>query len=409
MCCLVGRLTQVSGVEEALQAEAAGLGAVYVSERLDVKDAAVVAGAIAASTSEVRIGTAVVHEGTRHPLTMASMASTLQLLSGGRFTLGLGRGLGALAPSLGVAKPTLASIEHLVSTVRRLWLGERISESGPAGSFRGLRFSDLPPAPLPPILFGTIGPRGLALAGRCFDGAILHPFLTPEAVARSARTIRDAAEASGRDPGAIRIVATVVCAPGLSPEREAIAARARAISYLQVRGLGELLVETNDWNPEVLQAIRDHPTLVGQGHCRHVADPRPAGRIVGGHSVGMVRRRRSRRLGRSLRRASSGLPRRRRRRAAVAWRARRRGRPLRRGVDGRHGRGVNADPAEIANLLARGHERPAGRVSRSRMSPGSRVATPGRCGRSTLLTGRVDGRGGSCAPIRLPVSWATTR
>lgn len=253
------------GVEEALQAEAAGLGAVYVSERLDVKDAAVVAGAIAASTSEVRLGTAVVHEGTRHPLTMASMASTLQLLSGGRFTLGLGRGLGALAPSLGVAKPTLASIEHLVSTVRRLWLGERISERGPAGSFRGLRFSDLPPAPLPPILFGTIGPRGLALAGRCFDGAILHPFLTPEAVARSARTIRDAAEASGRDPGAIRIVATVVCAPGLTPEREGIAARARAISYLQVRGLGELLVETNDWNPEVLQAIRDHPTLVGKG------------------------------------------------------------------------------------------------------------------------------------------------
>ncbi len=48
-----------------------------------------------------------------------------------------------------------------------------------------MRFTDLPPGP-PPVLFGTIGPLGLDLAGRAFDGAILHPFLTAEAVAASA-------------------------------------------------------------------------------------------------------------------------------------------------------------------------------------------------------------------------------
>ena len=255
----------VDGVQQALDAEAAGLGGVYISERLDVKDAAVVGGAIAARTRDLRIGTAVIHEGTRHPLTLASMAATLQLLSEGRFTLGLGRGLGALAPSLGVAKPTLASLEHLVTLLRRLWNGERISESGPAGSFRGMRFSDLPGAPLPPVLFGTIGPRGLELAGRVFDGAILHPFLSAAAVARSAGAVRAAAEAAGRDPAAVRVVATVVCAPSLSEEREAVAVRARAVSYLQVRGLGELLVAANGWNPEILRAIRDHPTLAGKG------------------------------------------------------------------------------------------------------------------------------------------------
>lgn len=253
------------GIGEALAAEEAGIGAVYVSERLDVKDAAVLCGAIAACTTNIRIGTAVIHQGTRHPLTLASMASTMQLLSGGRFTLGLGRGLGALAPSLGVEPPTLASLEHLASTVRRLWAGERISEQGPAGSFRGLRFTDLPGEPVPPMLFGTVGPRGLSLAGRAFDGVILHPFLSVDAVARSARTVREAAAAAGRDPATIRVVATVVCAPELSAERESIAVQARAISYLQVRGLGELLVAANAWDPDVLRAIREHPSLTGKG------------------------------------------------------------------------------------------------------------------------------------------------
>jgi 5,10-methylenetetrahydromethanopterin reductase len=253
------------GIGEAVVAEEAGVGAVYVSERLDVKDAAVLCGAIAARTTDIRIGTAVIHEGTRHPLTLASMASTMQLLSGGRFTLGLGRGLGALAPSLGVARPTLASLEHLASTVRRLWAGERLSEDGPAGSFRGLRFTDLPGEPTPPLLFGTVGPRGLALAGRAFDGVILHPFLSVDAVARSARTVRDAAAAAGRDPHTIRVVATMVCAPELSAARQSIAVHARAVSYLQVRGLGELIVTANGWDPAVLRTIREHPSFLGKG------------------------------------------------------------------------------------------------------------------------------------------------
>jgi 5,10-methylenetetrahydromethanopterin reductase len=263
---LPGRAPDPSvGVREGLDAEAAGFGAVYVSERLDVKDAAVVCGALAAATDQLGIGTALIHQGTRDPLTLASMAATLQLVSKGRFVLGLGRGLGALAPSLGVAPPTLAGLEHLVTTVRRLWAGERITETGPAGTFRGLRFSDVPAGPPPPILFGTIGPRGLALAGRLFDGVILHPFLTLEAVTRSIAHTQRAAEQAGRDPATLRVVSTLVAAPDLPSGREDLAVRARAVSYLQVRGLGELLVEANGWDPAVLTRIREHPTLTGKG------------------------------------------------------------------------------------------------------------------------------------------------
>ena len=58
----------------------------------------------------------------------------------------------------------------------------------------------------------------LALAGRLFDGVILHPFLTTKAVGDSVALVRRAAEEAGRDPASVRVVTTLVSAPDLSPE-----------------------------------------------------------------------------------------------------------------------------------------------------------------------------------------------
>lgn len=260
---LPGRTTDpASGLDEAREAERAGFGAVYVSERLDLKEAAVTCGGVVAVTTHVAVGTALIHQGTRHPLTIAALSATLQTMSGGRFVLGIGRGLGALAPSLGVPRSTLASMEHLVRTLRRLWAGDRITEIGPAGQFRGMRFADLPQS-APPVLLGTIGPRGLELAGREFDGVILHPFLTTEAVNRSVTIVRNSAERAGRDPSSLRVITTLVASPSMPSDRTEVAVRSRAVSYFQVRGLGEQIVEWNRWDPAVLDALRNHPTLSG--------------------------------------------------------------------------------------------------------------------------------------------------
>ncbi|MFI5042548.1 MAG: LLM class flavin-dependent oxidoreductase, partial [Acidimicrobiales bacterium] len=85
---LPGRTTRpVLAIDEARDAERLGFGGVYMSERLDLKEAGAVCGAIAASTSRVRVGPALVHQGTRHPLTTAAMAATLQSMTDGRFVL----------------------------------------------------------------------------------------------------------------------------------------------------------------------------------------------------------------------------------------------------------------------------------------------------------------------------------
>ena len=79
-----------------------------------------------------------------------------------------------------------------------------------------VRLDDLPDASPPPIVLAALGPRTLELAGRCFDGVVLHGVLTPEAVSRSREVVRSAALEVGRDPDAVRVYATVITAPDCS-------------------------------------------------------------------------------------------------------------------------------------------------------------------------------------------------
>ena len=94
---------------EVRQAEVLGLGSAFVSERLALKEAATLCGAAAAATSTLGIATAATNHNTRHPLVTASIASTMHRLSGGRFTLGLGRGV---AP-MHAARVTNAQLEDV--------------------------------------------------------------------------------------------------------------------------------------------------------------------------------------------------------------------------------------------------------------------------------------------------------
>ena len=81
-----------TGSTRCVPAEPLGLGSVFFSERFNVKDAAVLAGAAAAVSSPIGIATAATNHNTRHPLVTATMATTMHRLSGGRF-----------APAWGVA------------------------------------------------------------------------------------------------------------------------------------------------------------------------------------------------------------------------------------------------------------------------------------------------------------------
>ena len=247
-------------IDEVRDAEALGLGAAFVSERYNIKEACTLCGAAGAVSEEIRIVTGATNHNTRHPLVTASHATTMHFLTGGRFTLGLGRGITMMQDAYGIPRITTAQMEDFAGLMRRLWKGETIfGHDGPAGAWPVLRLDPDFDEEIPLALV-AFGPHSLALGGRAFDDVILHTFFTDETLARAVGTVRRAAEEAGRDPGAVRVwscFATVGdhIAPPLRLEKTV----GRLATYLQ--GYGDLLVETNRWDPAVLAAFRADPVV----------------------------------------------------------------------------------------------------------------------------------------------------
>lgn len=261
---LPGRTTDpLRAVAEARTAEHLGLGSAWIGERLGTKDFGPLLGAVAQATSSIRLGSAVTNIGLRHPLLLASAAMSLQAMTQGRFILGLGRLHPSAARAYGLQTPNNQVVRDTAGIVRRLCQGETVSYDGPAGNFPKMRLTDLPELPAPPLVLAAIGPKSLDIAGQYYDGVVLHPFLTAAAVGRCALRVRTAAAAAGRDPQSVRVYATVVVAADLTDQEETAVAAARAVTYFQIPGYGENLVDINGWSREPLAQLRADPVLAG--------------------------------------------------------------------------------------------------------------------------------------------------
>ncbi len=187
-------------LQQAKIAEDLGFGTAWISERYDTKDLPSLAGAVGQVTERIRIAAGITHPGLRHPMVLASMGQTLQALTDERFALGLGRSALWRWQAYGVPAPTLESLGDTADILRRLWAGETVAYNGPLGNFPALRLAQRPDVAPPPVLLAAVGPKTLGLAGRTFDGVILHPFLTTNAVRRSVDIVRDAAARPGAIP-----------------------------------------------------------------------------------------------------------------------------------------------------------------------------------------------------------------
>jgi len=248
-------------LDEVRLAEELGLGSVFLSERFNLKDAGVLAGAAAAVTSRLGIATAATNHNTRHPMVTATMATTMHRLSGGRYALGLGRGFDLLFDVMGLPRVTCAQLEDAIGIYRRLWHGEAFGHDGPAGSFPHLSQDKAFDEDVP-VLMMAIGPKSLELAGRVADGVVLHTFLTDETLTRAVRTIRDSAERAGKDPAGVRVWSVLATVEDSIPEEQRLRKLVgRLATYLQ--GYGEVLVRANGWDPRDLERFRADELVQG--------------------------------------------------------------------------------------------------------------------------------------------------
>ena len=243
-------------IDEVHTAEALGLGSVFISERFNLKDAATLSGAVGAVSTTLGIATAATNHTTRHPMVTATMATTMHRLTGGRFALGLGRGIDLLNGLYGLPQVTMAQMEDVVDILRRLWHGEVImGHDGPAGRYPFLHQSGTFDEDIP-VVMTAMGEKTLEFAGRVMDGVVLHTYFTEDTLARSVAAVRRGALAAGRDPASVRVWSVLATVGDHLPEdvrlRKTVG---RLATYLQ--GYGDLLVRVNDWDPAVLQRFRD--------------------------------------------------------------------------------------------------------------------------------------------------------
>jgi probable F420-dependent oxidoreductase len=249
-------------ISEVREGEALGLGTAFISERYNIKEASTLCGAAGAVSEEIAIATGVTNHNTRHPMVTASAAMTMHRLTGGRFSLGLGRGIKPMFDAYGIQAITTAQLEDFAGVMRRLWRGETIiGHDGPAGRYPVLALGSEFDEHIP-LLLSAFGPHSLALGGRAFDGVILHTFFSDETLQRCVRTVKDAAEQAGRDPSEVRVWACLATIGDHIPEDLRLKKTVgRLATYLQA--YGDLMVETNGWDPAVLQRFRADPFVAG--------------------------------------------------------------------------------------------------------------------------------------------------
>jgi probable F420-dependent oxidoreductase len=251
-------------IAEVHDAERIGLGWAFISERFNIKEAATLSGAVGAVSSTLNIATAATNHNTRHPIVTASYASTMHRLTDGRFTLGLGRGVGLLVKALGLPSVTTAQMEDFVGLMRRLWHGETIlGHNGPAGKYPFLRLDSEFNEHIP-VGLTAFGPETLALGGRAFDQVVLHTYFTDETLVRCVKTVKDAAEQAGRNPDDVKVWSCFATIGDHLPEDVRLKKTVgRLGTYLQA--YGDLMVSTNKWDPAVLHRFRSDPVVAGMG------------------------------------------------------------------------------------------------------------------------------------------------
>jgi F420-dependent oxidoreductase-like protein len=199
-------------IERVKLAEKLGYETVFATQTT-LRDGLMTAASYAPHTSRIKIGTGVLPAFPRHPVALAIEAATLDEITNGRLVLGIGPSHQMTMENwygIPMDRP-LARMREIVQILRSVFQTGRAELSG---EFYKVQFGfigyearkDLP------IYISALAPNMLTFCAEACDGTILWscaPRYIKEVVAP---TIRAAAEAAGRDPASVDIVAAVPCA-----------------------------------------------------------------------------------------------------------------------------------------------------------------------------------------------------
>jgi alkanesulfonate monooxygenase SsuD/methylene tetrahydromethanopterin reductase-like flavin-dependent oxidoreductase (luciferase family) len=181
------------------KAEATGADSLWAVDHLfwpqPISESLTTLAIAAAATRRPTLGTCVLQLPLRHPASVAKQATALQLLSGGRFILGLG--VGTHEGEYEQAGVDFHQRGHLmdegIAALQRAWAGATDPD---------LTYRQEPDSPRVPIWIGGASPAALRRTATVGDGWV-PLFVTAEEYGPALSTLRKKTEEAGRDPDAV--------------------------------------------------------------------------------------------------------------------------------------------------------------------------------------------------------------
>jgi probable F420-dependent oxidoreductase len=179
---------------------------------------------VAALTSRVRLGTAIMLSAFLNPVHLAKSAATLDALSNGRLTLGMSIG-GTEAEYRSIGVPIDQRVGRLLENVtimRKLWQGDDVSY---AGRYYEIENARLKPKPVQqpgiPIFFGSQREPMLRRTGRVADGWVASAATSMDAFLDGVKEVRRFAAEKGRDPDSLGMAKLHFASIGADKEQAA--------------------------------------------------------------------------------------------------------------------------------------------------------------------------------------------
>lgn len=186
-------------VRFARAVEEVGLDTLWIPETW-VRDASVQLAISAYSTERLRIASGIFNIYSRSPGQLAQTASELDLLSGGRFTLGLGVSGRAVIENwhAQVFSRPLVRTREVISVLRQAFEGVRVNFDGQMVKMKGFRLRQSPVQRKIPVYLAANGPANTRLAGEVADGWV--PYLIPFSKFKEAKASLEEGAQRGQRP-----------------------------------------------------------------------------------------------------------------------------------------------------------------------------------------------------------------
>ena len=191
--------------EIAVMAEDLGYSCLTMGESWG-EDAFTSLAQLAAITSRIRIGTSIVPVFARSPANIAMTALNMDLMSEGRFFLGLGASGALVIEDLHGEKfrKPVTRMREYIDIVRKAMRGERLDHEGEFFQTKRFRLRITPYRSSLPIYIASLSPPSLRMTGELADGW-LPIFLAPSRMDAAISPIKEGAESAGRSMDDITI------------------------------------------------------------------------------------------------------------------------------------------------------------------------------------------------------------